>query len=167
MKSFLNILMLSLGLNVAGIVGPAHATSPLLAQCSDDSVGLRGDWGKMRFRVDVADDDAERGQGLMFVRNMDRDKGMLFVWDAPRRAQFWMRNTYIPLDMIFVDEAGVVTHVHHNAVPLDETVIDGGEGVFAVLEINGGLSRSFGIDVGSQLQHPAFGSAAAWPCGSV
>jgi uncharacterized membrane protein (UPF0127 family) len=167
MKSLLSILMLLLGLSVSGTVGPVHATSPLIAQCSDDSVGIRGDWGKMRFRVDVADDDAERGKGLMFVRDMDRDKGMLFVWDTPRRAQFWMRNTYIPLDMIFVGEDGLVTHIHHNAVPLDETAIDGGEGVIAVLEINGGLSRSFGIDVGSQLQHPAFGPAAAWPCNSV
>lgn len=167
MKSLLSILMLLLGLSVSGTVGLVHATSPLIAQCSDDSVGIRGDWGKMRFRVDVADDDAERGKGLMFVRDMDRDKGMLFVWDTPRRAQFWMRNTYIPLDMIFVGEDGLVTHIHHNAVPLDETAIDGGEGVIAVLEINGGLSRSFGIDVGSQLQHPAFGSAAAWSCNSV
>jgi uncharacterized membrane protein (UPF0127 family) len=167
MKSLLCILMLLLGLSVSGTVGPVHAASPLIAQCSDDSVGIRGDWGKMRFRVDVADDDAERGKGLMFVRDMDRDKGMLFVWDTPRRAQFWMRNTHIPLDMIFVGEDGLVTHIHHNAVPLDETAIDGGEGVIAVLEINGGLSRSFGIDVGSQLQHPAFGPAAAWPCNSV
>jgi uncharacterized membrane protein (UPF0127 family) len=167
MKFLLSILMLLLGLSVSGTVGSVHATSPLIAQCSDDSVGIRGDWGKMRFRVDVADDDAERGKGLMFVRDMDRDKGMLFVWDTPRRAQFWMRNTYIPLDMIFVGEDGLVTHIHHNAVPLDETAIDGGEGVIAVLEINGGLSRSFGIDVGSQLQHPAFGPAAAWSCNSV
>ncbi len=146
------------------VAAPAQATSPLVATCSAETVGLRGDWGQMRFRVDVVDDDASRGQGLMFVEQMDRDKGMLFVWPEPGRRVFWMRNTYIPLDMIFVGPDGVVRHVHSNAVPLDETPIDGGPGVTAVLEINGGLARSFGIDVGSQLQHPSFGPDAAWAC---
>ena len=67
--------------------------------------------------------------------------------------------------MIFVDEMGVVTHVHDRAVPGDLTTIDGGDGVLAVLEINGGLAERYGIEPGSQLRHPAFGPGAAWPCG--
>lgn len=141
-----------------------QAQTPAVASCPADELSIRGSWGQMRFRVDIAADDVTRGQGLMFVRQMDRDKGMLFLWDTPRRAQFWMRNTYIPLDMLFVGPDGVVRHVHHEAVPLDETVIDGGEGVLAVLEINGGLARKFGMGVGDQLRHPAFGADAAWPC---
>ena len=69
---------------------------------------------------------------------------MLFVYEGPRRVAFWMKNTLIPLDMIFADATGRVTRVHANAVPLDETPIDGGEGVQFVLEINGGLADAAG-----------------------
>lgn len=89
---------------------------------------------------------------------------MLFVYDRPQRVSFWMRNTLIPLDMIFMDEAGRVTRVHENAIPLDETGIPGGDEVQYVLEINGGLASRLGIDVGSELRHPIIGDDAAWPC---
>ena len=164
MLRLLSIFILASLLGVGGLAPPGRAVSAGLSSCSNHEVAVRGDWGQMRFRVDVADDDAERGKGLMYVEQMARDKGMIFIWDAPRHARFWMRNTYIPLDMLFVDAQGVVKHIHHEAVPLDETIIDGGPGTLAVLEINGGLSRRFGIDVGSELQHPAFGEDAAWPC---
>jgi uncharacterized membrane protein (UPF0127 family) len=76
-----------------------------------------------------------------------------------------MRNTLIPLDMIFADETGTVTKVHENAVPLDETTIDGGPGVQYVLEINGGLAAPMGIGPGAEMRHPAIApDAAAWPC---
>jgi uncharacterized membrane protein (UPF0127 family) len=90
---------------------------------------------------------------------------MLFVYDAPQQARFWMKNTLIPLDMVFTDRAGSVTHVHHDAIPGDLTGIDGGNGVYAVLEINGGLARTYGIAPGTVLQHPVFsGGPAEWPC---
>jgi uncharacterized membrane protein (UPF0127 family) len=90
---------------------------------------------------------------------------MLFVYPAPQRASFWMKNTLIPLDMIFADATGRVTRVHSNAVPGDETPIDGGEGVSFVLEINGGLARRLGIAPGAELRHPAVDpDTAAWPC---
>ncbi|MHA6262094.1 DUF192 domain-containing protein [Arenibacterium sp. CAU 1754] len=135
------------------------------AQCALDSVQLRGDWGQVRFSVEIADDVEERSRGLMFRRDMPRNAGMLFVYDAPQRANFWMKNTLIPLDMVFVDRSGVVTRVHHDAVPGDLTTIEGGQNVYAVLEINAGLARSYGIGVGSQLRHPVFsGGPAIWPC---
>lgn len=135
-----------------------------LAQCSDDVVHLRGDWGSARFSVEVADDSAERARGLMYVEHLPAGHGMLFIYPAPHRAGFWMKNTLIPLDMIFVDGGGTVTHVHENAIPHDATVIDGGEGVVAVLELNGGMAARIGIGVGDQLRHPAFGDAGVWPC---
>ena len=137
------------------------------AECADDRVELRGDWGQASFRVEIADDDAERGRGLMFREELARGAGMLFVYDRPQPVSFWMRNTLIPLDMIFIGPEGRVTRVHENAVPLDETSISGGDGVLAVLEINGGLSQRMGIDVGSEVRHPAFeGEDAVWPCPS-
>lgn len=145
------------------IAGPSFA---LAEACRDTRVALKGDWGKAEFRVDVADDAAERSQGLMFVETMPRDKGMLFLYETPQHATFWMRNTLISLDMIFVGPDGVVQHVHENAIPKDETVIDGGRGIVAVLEINGGLAAQFGIAPGDVLRHPFFGAEAAWPCPS-
>ena len=89
---------------------------------------------------------------------------MLFVYDAPQRVSFWMQNTLIPLDMIFMDETGTVTRIHENAVPLDRTSIPGGDAVQFVLEINGGMSDTLGIDEGSEMRHPAVDpDLAAWP----
>jgi uncharacterized membrane protein (UPF0127 family) len=133
------------------------------AECRPDQVELRGPGGLSRFTVDVADDDAERSRGLMFRESMATSAGMLFVYETPRRAQFWMKNTLIPLDMIFADERGVVTSVHANAVPHDLTTIDGGEGVRFVLEINGGLAKRLGIVPGSEMRHPAI-DVPVWAC---
>ena len=140
------------------------ACGPALAECRDDTVSVEGTFGRAAFRVDVADDPQERAQGLMFVEEMGRFEGMLFVYDTPQHATFWMRNTLIPLDMIFADETGTVTRIHENAVPLDETTIDGGMGVRFVLEVNGGLTGMLGITEGDTLQHPAIGESAARPC---
>ena len=138
--------------------------SPALADCAIDRVDLRGDWGQARFTVEVADDAQERSLGLMHRETMPRSAGMLFAYDTPQYVAFWMRNTLIPLDMIFMDDAGVVQRVHENAIPLDETSIEGGEGIQYVLEINGGLAGRLGIAPGSVLRSPVIGADAAWPC---
>ncbi|WP_273523512.1 DUF192 domain-containing protein [Rhodosalinus sediminis] len=146
----------------------ALALAPVAAvaepACRDDTVWLRGDWGEARFRVEVADTPEARAQGLMFVEEMPRSEGMLFVYERPQRVSFWMKNTLIPLDMIFADRAGVVRRVHAEAVPGDTTPIPGGDGIFVVLEINGGLAERFGIAPGTELRHPSLGAQAAWPC---
>lgn len=134
-------------------------------ECRNDSVALKGAWGMARFTVEIADDPAEQAQGLMHRTSMPMGAGMYFVYQRPRPASFWMRNTLIPLDMLFIDAQGVVKHIHHNAVPLDETPIPGGEGILAVLEINGGLAARLGIETGSFVRHPAHaGHAPVWPC---
>lgn len=135
------------------------------AACRDDEVHLRGDFGQARFSVEIADDPQEQAIGLMHRENMPLSAGMLFVYPSARSASFWMRNTLIPLDMLFIDATGVVRHIHENAVPLDETPIFGGDDVLAVLEINGGLAARLGIEEGAQIRHPAFGlDGAIWPC---
>lgn len=138
--------------------------SPLLA-CERGQVDLRGPWGQASFDVDLADTAAARSRGLMFVRQMPARKGMLFVYPQPQPASFWMRNTYIPLDMLFIDETGVVRHIARNARPLDETPISGGDGILLVLEVNGGTAQQLGITVGSQLRHPDVPQdRAVWAC---
>ena len=143
----------------------AFGTTGAFAQCSADVVELRGDWGEARFRVEVADEPAERSQGLMFRESMPLGAGMIFFYEAPQRAGFWMKNTLIALDMLFVDQFGTVQRIHENAIPEDETVIEGGNDVLAVLELNGGMAKSMGLTVGSQLKHPSFDQEnAVWPC---
>ena len=134
------------------------------AGCSADQVELRGDWGSARFSVEIADDSAERAQGLMYREKLPRSAGMLFVFERPGPVSFWMRNTLIPLDMIFADAQGVVRSVHSRAIPGDETPVDGGTDIRFVLEINGGMASAMGIAPGSELRHPSIGAAAIWPC---
>lgn len=134
------------------------------AACVDGSVTVIGDFGEARFKVDIADTNETRSRGLMFVEDMSILEGMFFIYDAPIRATFWMRNTLIPLDMLFADETGTILTLHENAIPGDETTIDGGPGILTVLEINGGVSSRLGIKEGDVLQHPIFGDAAAAPC---
>jgi len=147
------------------VFGLCVSAAPAWAVCADDKVTVAGDWGQASFSVDVADDNAERAQGLMFVDNMPTLTGMLFVYDRPQSVSFWMKNTLIPLDMLFVAPDGEVLRVHENAIPGDLTPIPGGDGIQMVLEINGGLSRRLGITEGDVLQHPSFGAEAILPCG--
>jgi len=101
----------------------------------------------------------------MFREHLAARSGMLFVFDPPQRVAFWMKNTLIPLDMIFLDQTGVVTHVHEGAIPGDLTPIEGGDSVYAVLEINAGLAARYTIAVGTQMRHEIFSkTAAVWPC---
>ncbi|MGR3759527.1 DUF192 domain-containing protein [Roseobacteraceae bacterium NS-SX3] len=150
------------------LLGPAFAAAAgtaAAAGCSAERVDLRGPWGQAGFTVEIADSEEERNRGLMFRESLPVGAGMLFVYEYPQRSAFWMKNTLIPLDMIFLDETGTVTRVHSNAVPGDLTPIPGGDKVFAVLEINGGLAARYGIAPGTQMRHEVFSPAAAvWPC---
>ncbi|MFV1593364.1 DUF192 domain-containing protein [Phaeobacter sp. JH20_36] len=133
--------------------------------CRPDLVSLRGPWGQAQFTVEIADTIETRAQGLMHRPHMARGSGMLFVYEMPQRASFWMKNTLIPLDMLFVDSSGTVRHIHHRAIPGDLTPIPGGDNVYAVLEINGGLAALYGISVGTLLRHEVFSTTGAiWPC---
>ncbi|WP_300437568.1 DUF192 domain-containing protein [uncultured Mameliella sp.] len=134
-----------------------------VGECRADTLYVRGGHAPVRFTVDVADTPDSRAQGLMNVKSMPLSKGMLFIYPAPQPVAFWMKNTFIPLDIIFADRRGVVVHIHHNAKPHDETSIPGGEQIQFVLEINGGYARMMGIEEGAQMRHPAI-RRAAWPC---
>ncbi|MCA8882783.1 MAG: DUF192 domain-containing protein [Rhodobacteraceae bacterium] len=152
---------LILGLCLHALTAQAQGTGA----CSDRVAFLRGPWGQMAFNVEVADDPRERARGLMFRTEMPRDDGMLFIFEQPQSVSFWMRNTLIPLDMVFLSADGVVQSIHANAQPLDERPIFGGTDILAVLEINGGQAAELGLTPGSELRHPAFDpSRAAWPC---
>lgn len=135
------------------------------AACRDDVAEFRWNGGQARFTVEVADDAEERSRGLMFRESLPASQGMLFIYESPRPASFWMKNTLIPLDMIFIAPDGVVGAVHPMAVPHDETPIQGPDDTLMVLEIRGGLAASLGLAPGAELRHPALDqSGAAWAC---
>ncbi len=137
----------------------------VLAECRPDRVELKNDQAQIRFDVELAITPQERSRGLMFREHLPDRSGMLFVFDPPQPVVFWMKNTLIPLDIIFLDKTGAVTRVHQSAIPGDLTPIEGGDAVFAVLEINAGLSARYGIETGTQMRHEIFSQGPAiWPC---
>jgi uncharacterized protein len=116
--------------------------------------------GPHRFTVEVAETPEQMEQGLMFRRTMAPDAGMLFDYKTPTVATMWMRNTLIPLDMLFVDAGGRIVNIHQRAVPQSLDVIAAAAPVRAVIELNGGTASRLGIEPGDQVVHPIFGNAS-------
>ena len=134
-----------------------------LAACADDSrLVIQSGNGDHAFTVEVVDTPETRAQGLMFRSQLAPDAGMLFDFQESREVSFWMRNTLIYLDMIFITEEGLVANVHANAVPHDPTSISSDGPVMFVLEIPGGRAAELGIKAGDRVVHPRIkGSSTA------
>lgn len=109
--------------------------------------------------ISLAGDPESRSRGLMFVRQLPPKSGMLFRFDETREVSMWMKNTFIPLDMVFLDDAGIVQHIHREAVPQSLDIISSIKPVRFVLEINGGEAARLGLRVQQQMQHPWFSGA--------
>lgn len=112
-----------------------------------------------RFTVELADEPEERRQGLMFRRSMADDHGMLFRHDRPQRSAMWMKNTYIPLDILFIQQDGVIVNIAHDTVPKSLSQITSKGRVLGVLELNAGITESLGIKPGDQVLHAIFDNA--------
>jgi len=108
-----------------------------------------------------ADTEETRAQGLMFVRDMRRDQAMIFVYSPPQLVGMWMKNTIIPLDMLFVDDAGCVVMLHEHAEPGSLDPIQADVPVALVVELVAGTAKELGIAPGDRVQRPD----AAWPRG--
>ena len=133
--------------------------------CDPSFVDVKGDWGQARFKVEVVDTPRTRARGLMGRETMAQSHGMLFVFEAPQEVSFWMKDTLIPLDMLFLHPDGTVARVHKNAIPQDLSLIAGGADIQAVLEVNGGIADRFGIQAGTVLRHPSLDQeSAVWAC---
>lgn len=126
-----------------------------LAACADEGrLVVKSASGDHAFTVEIVDTPETRAQGLMFRQSLAPDAGMLFDFKESRPTSFWMRNTFIPLDMIFIREDGVIANVHVNAIPQDPTSIPSDGPVMFVLEIPGGRSAELGIAAGDTVEHP-------------
>ncbi len=148
-----------------------RATTYLLALASLSIVAARADQagqplevdtatGKHTFTVELARSAAEREKGLMFRRTMAPSHGMLFDFPRADRLVFWMKDTYIPLDMVFVARDGRVVSIKRGAKPLDETLISSEGPAAGVLEVNAGVVDQIGLKVGDEIKHPIFNEGA-------
>lgn len=106
---------------------------------------------RCRFYVEHAVTPSEQSRGLMFRTKLDQDRGMLFVFDRDAIRYFWMQNTFIPLDIIFINSSFMVVHVHRRAKPLDQTVIESRLPARYVLEVNGGKAEQCGVNPGTPM----------------
>jgi uncharacterized membrane protein (UPF0127 family) len=108
------------------------------------------------FAVEMASTPAEQAKGLMDRRELPEGQGMLFDFHHEQLTSFWMKNTYIPLDMIFIRGDGRILRIAENTVPLSEALIPSGGPVRAVLEVSGGTAKKLGIAPGDRVAHPIF-----------
>lgn len=116
------------------------------------------DGQKHEFHVEMALTPEQQAVGLMFRTDLPPDSGMLFDWGSPRRSQMWMRNTVSSLDMLFIDEAGVIRRVAERTVPYSLAVVDSLTPVRATLEVPAGTAERLDIRVGDKVLHKLFGT---------
>lgn len=108
------------------------------------------------FAVEMAQTDAERSQGLMYRRSLPHGRGMLFDFKREEPVAFWMRNTYVSLDMIFIRSDGTILNIAENTTPESEALVPSAGPVRAVLEVVAGTSKRLGIKAGDKVAHPIF-----------
>lgn len=130
------------------------------AEVSPHPLVIESDAASHRFTVELATDDSSRRRGLMDRPSLAEDAGMLFVWPESRVIRMWMRNTVIPLDMLFLTREGRVMHIERDAQPGDLTPRGPSGEAVAVLEVVGGTAERLGIAIGDRVRHPALKAPA-------
>ena len=138
------------------VEAPPHSAARAATDLDIVPLSLCGDAGCRNFEVEVARSPDQQARGLMFRESLGRERGMLFPFPSPRPASFWMKNTLIPLDMIFIRADGTIARIAANTVPHSLEPVGVAEPVAAVLEIAGGRAAQLGIREGDR---------ATWPGG--
>ena len=133
------------------------AISMSWAQTALETLTIQTSKGPVAFQVEVMRTDEERARGLMNRAYLPADRGMLFDFKAPQMSVMWMKNTLIPLDMLFIRANGTIANIAENTEPHSLRTIPAAEPVLGVLEINAGLSAKLGIAPGDKVVHPMFG----------
>ncbi len=141
---------------VLGALAPRVVAEEQSAPVQTERLEIVTASGPHAFNVEVARNEKDRARGLMFRRSLPQDHGMLFVFETERPIAMWMKNTYIPLDMVFVSRKGRVTSIARGAIPLSETIIPSGGPVYAVIELAAGAADAIGLSVGDHVRHAEF-----------
>jgi uncharacterized membrane protein (UPF0127 family) len=147
--------MVRLG-SLALLVLALSVPSETVRAAGEQTVEIASKTGVHSFTVEVVDNDADRAKGLMYRRELPEGRGMLFDFHRDQEVSFWMQNTYIPLDMIFIRGDGRVLRIEENTEPLSTRMIPSRGPVRAVLEVIGGTSRKLGIAPGDRVAAPIF-----------
>jgi uncharacterized protein len=158
MRVLLCVALLACGAVAAVAMQPAAATfqPAQLREFARSQLTIERRNGRDTFQIWLAETSAQQQQGLMWIRQLPADYGMLFVLGETRPMSMWMKNTYVSLDMLFVEATGRITHIVHRATPLSEEFIYSNGGVAGVLEIAGGEAQRRGIIAGDRILHAAF-----------
>ena len=154
-----NFAFLAIIVVIAGAAGTGGGGVQAQAVFERSTLSIETANGSHKFDIELALTPDQQSQGLMFRRELAADAGMLFFHDRERVATMWMRNTFVPLDMLFVAADGKIVHIVERTVPQSLTTISAGRPVRAVLEVNAGTVRRLAIQSGDRLIHPLFGNA--------
>jgi uncharacterized membrane protein (UPF0127 family) len=143
----------------------AAALAPWLANAqpanitfSKSELTIESGGKSLHFNIEMADTDERRALGLMYRTSLPADAGMLFDFKRDQDVAMWMRNTRIPLDMVFIDRTGKIVNIAQRTVPFSEATISSAGPVRAVLELNGGTAERLGLKAGDRVIHPLFKS---------
>jgi uncharacterized membrane protein (UPF0127 family) len=142
---------------LAALFALSLAAAPAVA-ADPQTLEIVSKTGVHTFTVEFAKSDAERAQGLMYRRELPEGRGMLFDFQRDDEVAMWMKNTYIPLDMVFIRSDGRIVRIAENTEPRSERIISSGGPVRGVLEVIGGTARKLGIAPGDRVAHPLFRS---------
>lgn len=127
-----------------------------LKTCHAETLTIKTKTGNVELDVEIARTQGELQKGLMYREQVPPKTGMLFLYEMPHILRMWMKNTYVPLDMLFVNPKGIILHIHSYAEPLSLKTIASPTQAKAVLEIGGGQAKTLNLCVGDRLYHPAF-----------
>lgn len=141
-----------------GAAAPTAATAQGRPDFERSTVTIVGKGGTHVFKVEIARTPRELAYGLMFLRKLPVDQGMLLVYDPPEPASIWMKNTFIPLDIVYISPNGRIESIHYGAKPQSLEAMTSKGTVGAVLELNAGVVRILGIGPGDLVRHKIFGN---------
>lgn len=161
-RAFLLVVVLLSVVTLPGGNGPSGVFAQRmdnLVTFSREALTIRSGDKTHKFSVELALNSRQHTQGLMFRRRMAPDAGMLFVYRREEPTAMWMKNTFIPLDMLFIARDGTVRRIAERTVPMSETVIPSGGPVVAVLELNAGTASRLGLKPGDKVVSTALGTA--------
>jgi uncharacterized protein len=138
------------------VVSIGFAPGGFAAELPRDVVMVEAGASQYRFEVEIADEPDERAQGLMYRQSLADNAGMLFVYSQPQPVEFWMKNTPLSLDIVFVRDDGTIARIADHTTPMSEDLIPSGEPVRAVLEVKAGTMHQLGVTVGDRLRNARY-----------
>jgi uncharacterized membrane protein (UPF0127 family) len=151
-------LKTNLRIAVVALIALLSATVPHAVAAEVQPLEIVTKSGVHVFSVEIATTEQERATGLMYRKELAEGRGMLFDFSPEQQVSMWMKNTFIPLDMIFIRSDGRILRIAENTEPHSEKIISSGGLAKGVLEVIGGTARKYGIQPGDRVAHPLFGT---------